>query len=308
MAHLAEPRGAGVRRQLRTPARRRAILAATAFLAPFMILLVGLQYFPLGVLVRDSFYRFSLFNPEKARFVGLKNYQKVFADPDTLQSLFVSLLFIVGFLVLVLPIGFVLAVFLNQARRGRSLARVFVFLPVVTSQVVVATLWTFMLSRDGLANAVLGAVNTGPISFLSDSRYALPTLVAVTVWQQVGLCTIIFLGGLQAIPRELVEAASLDGASAARRMWSITVPLLARTTGVTTIVMTVFALQAFAPAYIMTGGAPDGTTNLIVYHMYKTAFLIKDPGFASAISAVVLVVALAISLSQSRILRPKWSY
>jgi ABC-type sugar transport system permease subunit len=186
--------------------------------------------------------------------------------------------------------------------------RTLVFLPVVTSQVVVATMWTFMLGRQGLFNSVLGALGIEPVSFLANKHLALLAIIIMTVWQQVGLACVIFLGGLQRIPAEIEESAALDGAGPWRRMWSIVMPLVSRTTVVIAVVITVFALQAFAPAYIMTGGAPEGSTNLIVYHIYKTAFVLQDPGYASALSIVVLAFALVVSLAQAKILRADWTY
>src|SRR5690606_2501560 len=123
-----------------------------------------------------------------------------------------------------------------------------------------------------------------------------------------GLAAVLFLGGLQGIPEEVQEASVVDGAGALRRLVHITVPLVSRTTLLVVIVMTVFALQAFAPAMLMTGGGPAGTTNLITYHIYRTAFYLQQPGVASAISIIVLLFALTVSLIQMRLLRTRWNY
>jgi len=266
------------------------------------------QYLPLVVMAKNSLYDYSLFNPDLATFVGADNYLKVFTDPSTLQSMYVTLLFMVGMLVLVVPLAFLLAVYLNGKLAARALVRTMIFLPVVTSSLVVATLWTFLLNREGLFNSVLGAIGVAPAGFLTDKNQALVALVVMSVWQQVGLAAVLFLGGLQGIPAELIEAATMDGAGPLRRLRHLTIPLLSRTTLFVVVVMTVFALQAFAPAYIMTGGAPEGTTNLIIYNIYKTAFTLQQPGLASAMSMVVLVFAIAISLVQMRLLRTRWNY
>jgi multiple sugar transport system permease protein len=287
---------------------RREALPALAFLTPFLALLLVFQYVPLVVMARNSLYSYTLFNPADRTFVGGQNFIQVFTDPATLQSLLVTFIFIVGVVVLVVPISFLLAVYLNGKLPARAIVRTMIFLPVVTSSVVVATLWTFLLNQTGLINSALGAIGIPPLGFLTDKNQALVAIIVMSVWQQVGLATVLFLGGLQAIPAELNEAANMDGAGAWRRLRSLTVPLLSRTTLFVVVMMTVFALQAFAPAYIMTGGAPEGTTNLIIYQIYKTAFMLQQPGYASAMAIVVLVFAVLISLIQMRLLRTRWNY
>ncbi|CAO1652286.1 sugar ABC transporter permease [Salinibacterium sp. NYA9b] len=297
------------------PPRRRSksamgkgALPALAFLTPFLLLLLVFQYIPLAVMARSSVLDYSLFNPDNATFVGADNFIRIFTDAETIQSLLITFAFILGVLVLVVPASFALAVFLNGKLPARALVRTMIFLPVVTSSVVVATLWTFLLNETGLINSVLATVGIPSAGFLTDTTQALPAIIVMTVWQQVGLATVLFLGGLQAVPAELSEAAHMDGAGPLRRTLSITLPLLSRTTLFIVVVMTVFALQAFAPAYIMTGGAPQGTTNLIIYHIYKTAFILQQPGYASAMALVVLAFAIIISLIQMRLLRTRWNY
>jgi ABC-type sugar transport system permease subunit len=154
-----------------------------------------LQYLPLAVMARDSLYRFSLYNPSEAEFTGTRNYKEILSDPEVLQSFGFSLVFIAGVVALVLPFRFLIAVFLNGRVPGRAIVRTLVLLPVVTSQVVVATMWTFMLGRQGLFNSVLGALGIEPVSFLANKHLALLAIIIMTVWQQVGLACVIFLGG-----------------------------------------------------------------------------------------------------------------
>ena len=277
-------------------------------LGPFLIILLIFQYWPLAILARDSTYRYSLLNPDQRTFVGVDNFVDVFTNPASTQSLIVTLIFMAGVVVLVVPIALVLAVYLNGKLPARPLVRVLVFLPVVTSTVVVSTMWSFMLGDKGLINSVTNLVGLPPVSFLADVHFALPAIIVMTVWQEVGLAMVLFLGGLQSIPPDLYEAAEVDGAGPLRRLWSITIPLLSRSTLVTVVVVTVFALQAFAPAYLMTSGAPQGTTNLVIYQIYKTAFEFQNPGYASALSIVVLVFAIVVSLIQMRLLRSRWNY
>jgi ABC-type sugar transport system permease subunit len=291
--------------------RRRHIrtgLAAAGFLAPFVVLTLVFQYIPLAVLARDSVYQYTLFNPDMAEFVGGQNFLRVFTDPDTLQSLAVTGLFMVVFLVIVVPLGLLIAIYMNGKLPARGLVRTMIFLPVVTSSVVVATMWTFMLAQSGLMNGILSGAGASPMNFLTSKDTALIAIVIMCVWQQVGLAAVLFLGGLQAIPADVQEASEIDGAGPFKRLMHITIPMLSRTTVLVVVMMTVFSLQVFAPAFIMTTGGPEGSTNFIMYHIYRTAFFLQDPGFASAISIVVLVFALVISLIQMRLLKTKWNF
>ena len=218
-------------------------------------------------------------------------------------------MFAAGVVVTVVPLAFLLALYLNGKVAARGLIRTIVFLPVVTSVVVVATMWTFLLNpANGLINSLLMAMHLGRHDFLTDASEALPTLVGVMLWQQLGFATVLFIGGLQSIPDHIDEAATVDGASALQRSWYITLPLLSRTILFVVVIMTVFALQAFAPALIMTGGGPEGSTDFVVYNIYETAFSLQDPGLASAMSLMLLVLVLGISLLQMRLLRTRWSY
>ncbi|MUU69766.1 carbohydrate ABC transporter permease [Pseudarthrobacter sp. GA104] len=287
---------------------RRELLVAAGFLAPFLIILAIFQYAPVALLIKNSLFSYTLINPDLQTFVGLENFARIFSDPAALQTIGVTLIFAVGMVVLIIPLGFLLATYLNQPLPGRGILRTAVFLPVITSSVVVATLWNFLLANEGLVNAVLNSLGLGTASFLTDRALALPSIIIMSVWQQVGMAAILYLGGLQSIPGDVMEASVLDGAGGLKRTFLIVIPLLSRTTVMVVVIMTVFALQSFTPAYVMTQGAPGGTTNLLVYEIYKQAFTLQDPGFASALSVLLLVGAITISLIQMRLLRTRWDY
>ncbi|WP_082978939.1 carbohydrate ABC transporter permease [Arthrobacter sp. B6] len=287
---------------------RRELLVAAGFLAPFLIILAVFQYVPVVLLIKNSLLSYTLINPDLQTFVGLENFARIFSDPGALQTIGVTLIFAVGMVVLIIPLGFLLATYLNQPLPGRGILRTAVFLPVITSSVVVATLWNFLLANEGLVNAVLNSLGFGTASFLTDQALALPSIIIMSVWQQVGMAAILYLGGLQSIPGDVMEASVLDGAGGLKRTFLIVIPLLSRTTVMVVVIMTVFALQSFTPAYVMTKGAPGGTTNLLVYEIYKQAFTLQDPGFASALSVLLLVGAITISLVQMRLLRTRWDY
>ena len=300
----------GRRARHRFATKRAASLGdAALFVGPFLCLLLMFQYVPLAVMARDSLFNFSLLNPADSTYAGLQNYTDLVGDPDGLQAFGVTLLLAVCAVALVIPSALLIALFLDAPLLGRSLVRTVIFLPVVTSVAVVATMWTFLLDpTNGLIDAGVKLLGGSPFAFLTDKLQALPAIIVMTVWQQVGFAAVLFLSGLQNIPRELIDAAKIDGAGPFQRLRLITVPLLGRTTMFIVVVMTVFSLQSFAPALIMTAGGPEGSTNFIIYHIYKTAFTLQAPGYASAVSVVLLALILLVSLVQMRLLRTGWTY
>lgn len=299
----------GGKRRKATRRQRRAWWAATGFLAPFMLLLLIFQYVPLALMARNSLFDYSLLNPAAQTFIGLQNFSDMFVYGDAVQTFGVTFAFALGVVVFVVPIGFLLALVLNSRLPFRGIVRTVVMLPVVTSSVVVATMWSFLLDpSNGLINGTLGALHVPPQPFLTSAGQALPALMLMTLWQQVGFAAILFLGGLQGVPHELTEAARIDGATKRQVLWTITIPLLSRTTLFVVVIMTVQSLQAFAPAFLMTQGGPQDSTNLVVYFIYKTAFVMQQAGYASALSVVLLAVVLLISLLQMYLLRARWNY
>jgi ABC-type sugar transport system permease subunit len=312
MSVLELPSTASADPRTRKPATRRQKrdwLFAAGFLAPFMILLLVFQYVPLLVMARNSVYDYSLLNPAAAKFVGLRNFTDMVEYDDAAVSFGVTFLFALGVVLFVIPIAFSLALFLNSKLPARGLVRTMIMLPVVTSSVVVSTMWAFLLDpSNGLINGVLNIIGVANQPFLTSTSQALPALIAMTLWQQVGFGAILFLAGLQGLPAELTEAARIDGATRRQVLWNVTIPLLSRTTLFVVVIMTVFSLQAFAPAFLMTQGGPQESTNLIVYHIYNTAFIMQQAGYASALSVALLLVVLAISMVQMALLRSRWNY
>ncbi|GHC71074.1 ABC transporter permease [Limoniibacter endophyticus] len=292
-----------------TTRQKRDWLFAAGFLAPFMILLLVFQYVPLLVMARNSVYDYSLLNPATAKFVGLRNFTDMIEYDDAMISFGVTFAFALGVVLFVIPVAFSLALFLNSKLPARGLVRTMIMLPVVTSSVVVATMWSFLLDpSNGLINGVLNILGVTNQPFLTSTSQALPALIAMTLWQQVGFGAILFLAGLQGLPVELTEAARIDGATRRQVLWNVTIPLLSRTTLFVVVIMTVFSLQAFAPAFLMTQGGPQESTNLIVYHIYNTAFIMQQAGYASALSVALLLVVLGISMAQMALLRSRWNY
>jgi ABC-type sugar transport system permease subunit len=282
----------------------RRYLIAAGFLLPFAVGLVLFQYWPIVSMVRNSFHQYSFLSTAAPKNVGFANYEALVQDPQFHKAITITLLFAVGVVVLVVPIGLALALFLNQGFRGTRFLRLVTFMPVVTSVVVVATLWRLLLDpANGLLNTALTSVGIGGQPFLTSAHQALPSIIAITAWQQVGFSMILFLAGLQGIPAEIQEAAELDGATSFQRLRYVTLPALKRTMIFVVVVMTIFSFQAFAPDFVLTQGGPENSTLLLVYYLYRTAFGFFQPGYASAMAVVLFLMIVAIGASQALVQR-----
>jgi ABC-type sugar transport system permease subunit len=205
-------------------------------------------------------------------------------------------------LIVCLALG--LAVFANQPRRGMGIIRGIIFAPVVTSYVAVSIVWGMVLNRDdGLLNSGFQTVGLPRIEFLLSMTNALPTLIGISVWKDVGYSMIILVAGLRGIPHEFYDAARVDGANAWQRFLHVTVPLLRRPLMFVIVIATLFAFQVFIPVYQLTQGGPGQATTVAVYYVYQKAFQFGEMGYASALSILLLLLLVVISATQMRLLR-----
>jgi multiple sugar transport system permease protein len=277
---------------------------AWLFLLPSVLGIAVFNLFPVLGSFWLSLTRWNLLG--KPRFVGLANYADLFADSRFYQIMGQTFGFVGLTVALDVALGLALAVALNRKLRGRGLLRTAYFLPYITSMVAVAIVWGWLFDpRFGALNLALKAFGLAPVYWLSDPRWAMPSIVLVTVWKGLGYTMMLFLAGLQAIPGHYVEAAMLDGASAPRRFFGITLPLLSPTVFLVTTVSLINAFQAFDAVYMLTGGGPMNQTSVIVYWLYQNAFTYFNMGKASAIAYVLFAVILAITLIQWG-LRKRW--
>jgi multiple sugar transport system permease protein len=202
----------------------------------------------------------------------------------------------------------VLALLLKQQVRGLAFFRSSIFLPVITSLVVISTVWKLMFNSQGFINSFLQTVGLGAQPFLASPGQALLSLVFMGVWKDVGFYMLIFLAGLQAIPMELYESAEIDGATKARRFVWITLPLLRRATVFVIVIGTISAFKVFTPVYLMTDGGPADSTTVIVFYIFRSAFRYFQMGYASAMSFILLGIVLILTVVQFRLLRPSEEY
>ncbi len=266
-------------------------IAAWIFLAPALILLGIFLLWPIAYLFYLSFTAGS-FTSSGTRLVGLINYWRLLLNPDFGQVLGNTVYFTVATVIpsLVIPLG--LAVLLNRAFALRGLLRSAYFLPSVTSLVAAGLGFRWLFQTEGPINALLSSIGIEPISWLGSTTWAMPVLILLSIWKQLGFNMVVFLAGLQAIPPSRYEAAELDGADEAQQFWHITLPGLRSTLVFATITTAIFTLRSFEQVYVITGGGPLNSTNLLVYYIYEQAFAQFDFGYAAAAATVLLAVTL----------------
>jgi multiple sugar transport system permease protein len=233
-------------------------------------------------------------------FVGLANYRRMFVDPLFLQSLRVTLAYVALLVPALYIVGLGLALLVQRTSRLNGLYRSLLFLPQTVSLVVVALVWQFMLvDKIGLISRVASTIGLGGLSFLGDPTIALFAIVFISVWFLMGFYMLIFLGGLQDIPKEYYEAAKIDGAGPVKSFLHITLPLLKPTSFFVLLVSTVAAVcgsQTFDLIYVMTKGGPANSTSLAIYYIYQQAFLFNEFGYAAALASFLVLILLGLTL------------
>ena len=254
-------------------------------------------------------------------WVGLENFRRLFKDFIFIKSIWNSLRYTVMAVPGVVAVGLILALLVNSVKNTlwRGAFTTSFFLAYVVPLVAVAVMWRYLYlpSRMGLLNALLGLVDLGPVRWLDSPKTALLSLVIVRVWKYAGYAMVLFLAGLQAIPEALHEAAVVDGASRWRRFRHITLPLLAPTTLFVVMVSILSAFMMFTEVYVMTGGqvsgsdvrgGPQFSTTTMVFYIYTTAFEHFRMGYASAMTVILLILMMIVSVIQFKYLRPTWEY
>jgi ABC-type sugar transport system permease subunit len=275
-----------------------------AMLGPTLVLLVTFFVLPIGVAGYESLFSWDLLTPP--RFVGTANYTALAAHGEllhvALRTLGYSALVVSG----TMTLGLGLALLLDRPGRFFAFVRASVFSAYVVSWVAVALLWMWLLDGNaGLVGKVLHAMGAPPVALLGDPTWALPALALVGVWKLTGYAMIVFLAGLQGVPRSLLEAAALDGAGAWNRFRHVTLPLLAPTASFVATTSLVTSFQAFDVVRIMTQGGPARATELFVYAIYEQIFLDLSVGRASALTVVFFVLLLAVAGLQLRAFRAR---
>ncbi len=288
--------------------RRRQALVAWGFALPFVLVFAVFMLIPIVGSFAMSFTDFTardIRSPFAVNFVGIQQFVALFSDSRFLTSLGVTGIFVLVGIPVTMVVALALALALNSGR-GKIVAlfRVGFYAPVVTSIVAISVVWRYILQPDGLLNSALAAVGIDGPNWLNDPRFALPSLIMMAVWRNVGTLMVIFLAGLQAVPEEVNEAATMDGASAWRRLVSVTLPLLRPTLLLGAVLISVGYLQFFEEAFVMTKGGPLDSTLSVAFYTYQQ-FGFGEYGLASAASYVLFLAIALLSLLQFRLLRSK---
>jgi multiple sugar transport system permease protein len=291
---VALPRDSA-RRHRAAPWRRD--LPGVALALPFLVLYMLFLILPSLYGALMSFFDTSLVRPGLSGFVGLENYRELFATPGFWSSLWHTVLFTLLSVPPLVLLALALAIMASRISRGRWFFRLAFVAPYVLPVSVVVLIWTWMYQPGfGLIEHYLGKLGVAPIGWLSDPGVAMFSIVILTVWWTLGFNFILYLAGIQEIPRQLYEAAALDGAGPWQQLRRITIPMLGRTTTLVAVLQVIASLKVFDQIYLLTEGGPDFSTRPAIQFIYEAGFTSYRVGFASAASLVLFVLILSVSL------------
>ena len=287
-----------------TGRKRDERVAAYIFVAPAVILLIAFLVVPMIYTVYFSGFKYQIMRPDAMKFIGFENYQKLFSD----KNFWLALKNTVYFTVIVVPcqctLALALALLVSKKFRGVAVFRTMYFAPQLTSMVVISVLWSVLYNANpntGLINSILVSLGMSPIKFLSDANTAMNSIIFMSAWQGAGYQMMIFLAGLQGIPRDQYEAASVDGATKFKQFLYITLPGLKGTIKYVIMITMIQAMKLFTQPYIMTQGGPKNSTKTLVYYIYTQGFQKGNFGYACSIAAVFFVIVVCMSMAMKKV-------
>lgn len=285
--------------------RRREYLIFLLFIAPNFLLFAVFTFWPLVYSLGLSFTRWNMIAPTPT-FIGLDNYVNLMKDDIFWLAARNTVYIAFGVVFIKLAIALGLAMVLNQPLAGRTLYRAIIFSPTFTSSVAIAMVWTWLFDPFyGLLRIPLELVGLSSPNWLSDVNWTIPSLIIVSIWQGIGYDMVIFLAGLQSVPKELYDAAKVDGATGWNLFRHITFPLISPTTFFLVITSVISSFKIFDLVSVMTQGGPLNSSNVLVYYLYQTGFKFFKMGYASSIAIVFFFVVLVITIFQER-LSKRW--
>ena len=277
---------------------------AYMFVAPSVILLIAFLVVPMIYTIFYSGFKYQIMRPDAIKMIGFDNYRKLFAD----KNFWVSLKNTVYFTVIVVPVqcalALGLALLVSRRFKGVAVFRTMYFSPQLTSMVVISVLWTVLYNANpntGLINSFLVSLGLKPVKFLVDAKTAMNSIIFMSAWQGAGYQMMIFLAGLQGIPRDQYEAASVDGATKFKSFLYITLPGLKSTIKYVLMITMIQAMKLFTQPYIMTQGGPKNATKTLVYYIYTQGFQKGNFGYACSIATIFFVIVVTMSLTMKRI-------
>ena len=299
--------------EARTPAHPSVLFAhwqrhltGYVFVGPALLTLCAFIVYPIVYSLWLSFHDWNGYTAQWGPFVGLRNYLELAQDEIFWKSAVNSVVFVVARTPFEVGIGFALALLLNRELRGRSLLRTLFFVPVVLSLIVVTILFQRIFEANaGLLNTFLREVGLGVLtrSWLGDTSTALPVVIAISVWKNVGFSLVILLAGLQGLPHEVIEAARVDGADRWQLVLRVITPLMRPILAITAMLSIISGLKVFDLIFILTRGGPTYSTEVFATLLYRQAFELNDMGTASAIAVIMVVVIMGTARLQTLLLR-----
>ena len=292
-------RGGGTKKKL-IPDKWRTAFEITVLAGPAIVIFLGFVIFPVFMAAYYGFFQWKGFGTPSVngKFVGLGNYATILKDPAFQQAVGHNFFIMIMSLVVQLPLAVLFALLINQKMKGRALIRTLIFVPYVISEVIVGTGWSLILQTQGALNDVLSKIGISGVDWISDSKIAIWTLIAIISWKYIGFYVILMLAGLQSIPEELYEAAKVDGASFWQIQKSITLPLLGPTMRIAAFLSIIGSLQLFDLVYIIWGqyvSSTAGTSTMATY-MVREGRLSSNYGYGNAVAVVLFLISLVIAL------------
>lgn len=272
------------------------------FLSPALLLLIVFLLIPIGMVFYYAFTDYYLLTPDARQFVGFDNFKKLIADPIFIKSIWNTAKFVVWIIPVQLGAALGLALIINKQRKGNIFFKVAFFAPVVMSLVVISILWLYLLNpNEGLVNSLLNKVGISSMSFLKSPKQAMYTIVFVSAWQGAGYQMLLLLGGMQNIPRDVYEAAEIDGFTKFQQFKYITMPLLKPTAIFVLLTTLISAFKLIVQPMVMTQGGPMNSTMTMVYYIYQTGFTDRLVGYSSSIALVFTTMIGLITIVQRKI-------
>jgi multiple sugar transport system permease protein len=273
---------------------------------PVILAFLAFNLYPMALGLYLSFTKWDILTP--AVFVGLANYSTLLGDDLFGQALRQTLYYAVASVAGTTILSLGLALALNRRLRSIGVYRTFFFLPAVTAIIAIATVWRWLYNSEyGLLNALIGIVGIHPVNWLGDASLAMPAVILMSVWRSAGFNTVLFLAGLQGVPQEYYEAASIDGAGRWQRLRHITLPLVSPTTFFVVVNGLIGSWQVFDQVYILTRGGPELATTTVVYLIYSNGFVWYKTGYASAMAYALFLIILLFTFIQFR-LQHRWVF
>ncbi len=265
------------------------------FLLPAVAILIVFFFIPFFQTIFLSFqdYTDSIYS---TTFAGIKNYTAILHNPVFYKVLWNTFLYLIVAVPILAIFPLFLAILINQKIRGITLYKILIYLPVIVSIVVAAIAFKWLYAQDGILNYFMQILHLPSVGWLTDPKYAIYSVIIVTIWKGIGYYMMIYLAALMSVPKELYEACDIDGAGFFRKHLTVTIPHIMPTIALVTTISSISAMKIFAEIYVMTKGGPLNSTKTIVYYIYEKAFENLDLGVASAMAVLLLIIVMAFSL------------